>query len=403
MSRHAAADVNVVAIPTDSVIAYTALTASRVVTLCPASAYPTGQILWIVDESGACSATSNIIVNRTNADLIDGALSQVLTGAFATLALESNGVDGWGIAAPNARATFAALGVGTPADPGNPFSVKANAASFNALSVAAGGSGDFRAVLNKATAANTASLLLQDGFSNRAEIGLKGDDSLRVTLSPDGATFVDAVVFDAASGAAVFANMRTQVMDAPYAVLRTDRLVAYVSLSAPRTVRLPAASAFPAGVPLTVVDESGGASPINIINVYAAPTELIDGRAFAAIASGFGSLTLVSNGFNKWTIIASRSAVAASAYAYNPGTIGNIVFNNTSDANVQKFLAALTGNVTVGYTLNGAVNGMSKRTISPPNLGGFTFKVQGRAMSVNQWIDHIFDGTAWQETAAGSL
>lgn len=59
---------------------------------------------------------------------------------------------------------------------------------------------DHRLTLNKAAAANTASLLLQDAFSGRAEIGLAGDDNLHMKVSPDGAAWTEALTIDRATG-----------------------------------------------------------------------------------------------------------------------------------------------------------------------------------------------------------
>src|SRR5271156_3124463 len=59
----------------DRLVAFVALTASRTVSLCAASAYPTGVRLVIVDETGACSATKTITISRAGADTIDGAAS----------------------------------------------------------------------------------------------------------------------------------------------------------------------------------------------------------------------------------------------------------------------------------------------------------------------------------------
>ncbi len=54
--------------------------------------------------------------------------------------------------------------------------------------------------LNKATVADTASLLFQTGFSARAEIGTAGADDFSVKVSADGAAFNTALVAAAASG-----------------------------------------------------------------------------------------------------------------------------------------------------------------------------------------------------------
>ena len=63
-----------------------------------------------------------------------------------------------------------------------------------------------RAKLNKSAPAQTASLLFQTNWSGRAEIGLAGDDDLRLKVSTDGATWRDAFQIDAATGAARFPN-----------------------------------------------------------------------------------------------------------------------------------------------------------------------------------------------------
>ena len=54
--------------------------------------------------------------------------------------------------------------------------------------------------LNKAVADETASLLFQDGYSGRAEIGLAGDDDLHCKVSADGTAWTEALVIDAATG-----------------------------------------------------------------------------------------------------------------------------------------------------------------------------------------------------------
>lgn len=93
------------------------------------------------------------------------------------------------------------VGVNTTADSTNKLSVKSEAALFAAQPAADGGSGDIRLTVSKEAAANTASLLLSDDFSGRAEIGLLGDDDLTVKVSPDGSTFKSALAIDKSTGA----------------------------------------------------------------------------------------------------------------------------------------------------------------------------------------------------------
>jgi hypothetical protein len=92
------------------------------------------------------------------------------------------------------------VGINATADTTNRLSLNAPAALFNH-----DGAGH-QIKINKNTAADTASLLYQTGFSGRAELGLAGDDDLHVKVSPDGTTWHEAVVVDRASGEVMFPN-----------------------------------------------------------------------------------------------------------------------------------------------------------------------------------------------------
>jgi len=92
------------------------------------------------------------------------------------------------------------LGLGTTADAQNPFAAKLNKALWTALTTGEGGTGDLRYTLNKQASGNTLSLLFQSGFSGRAEIGLTGDDDLRLKVSADGGTWREALRVDRATG-----------------------------------------------------------------------------------------------------------------------------------------------------------------------------------------------------------
>lgn len=59
---------------------------------------------------------------------------------------------------------------------------------------------DCRLYLNKAATANTASTLYECSYSGRAEVGLCGDDNFHFKVSPDAATWYDALTIAAASG-----------------------------------------------------------------------------------------------------------------------------------------------------------------------------------------------------------
>lgn len=107
----------------------------------------------------------------------------------------------------------ALIGVNTTAAAPNRLAVKSDAALFSHDDVTPG-SGDMRLTLNKAAVGNAASLILQDAFSGRAEIGLAGDDKLRAKVSADGASWTNAFEVDPANGYFV-ANSRIGIGAAP--------------------------------------------------------------------------------------------------------------------------------------------------------------------------------------------
>ena len=92
------------------------------------------------------------------------------------------------------------LGLGTTADSTNPFSAKLNNALWVARTVAEGGDGNLRYKMSKESAAKTLSLLFQDNFSGRAEVGLTGDDDFHFKVSADGSSWLDAITIDRTTG-----------------------------------------------------------------------------------------------------------------------------------------------------------------------------------------------------------
>ena len=95
------------------------------------------------------------------------------------------------------------IGVNAVADATNRLSVSAAATLLNHA-----GAGH-QLKINKAASEQTASLLFQDAFSGRAEVGLAGDDNLHVKVSADGATWREAIVVDRTSGVVSFPSGAT--------------------------------------------------------------------------------------------------------------------------------------------------------------------------------------------------
>lgn len=100
----------------------------------------------------------------------------------------------WRRSQPQSSVGAEIWGVNAAADMTARLAVSAEACLFSHAGA------DHRLKLNKAGAAQTVSLLLQNGFSGRAEIGLAGDDDLHVKVSADGGAWTEALVIDRSSG-----------------------------------------------------------------------------------------------------------------------------------------------------------------------------------------------------------
>ncbi|MBI1418874.1 MAG: DUF2793 domain-containing protein [Limimaricola sp.] len=102
------------------------------------------------------------------------------------------GAAGW---SDNAgRLSTAELGVNATPDATNRLTVAAEASLFNHLG------GGHQLKINKGAAGDDAALVLQSGFSTRALTGLLADDDYVIKVSPDGASFAEALRIEAATG-----------------------------------------------------------------------------------------------------------------------------------------------------------------------------------------------------------
>jgi hypothetical protein len=86
------------------------------------------------------------------------------------------------------------IGINATADTTNRLAVKSTASLFDNI-----GNGHQHKI-NKAAAADTASMLFQTGYSGRAEVGTTGDDNLHIKVSADGSSWQEAIIVDRASG-----------------------------------------------------------------------------------------------------------------------------------------------------------------------------------------------------------
>lgn len=179
----------------------------------------------------------------------------------------------------------------------------------------------------------------------------------------DGAT---AGGFPAAKLSEVQTNTRTQVSDGNYTVLTSDRTVAYITLTASRVLSLPAASTYPTGCRLLIVDETGNCSSGKTLTVNAGGSDLIDGTSTAVVNSAYGYLALECNGANKWTIVDQV------------GSVGGV-----------SSLNSLTG--TLSIAASGGTITTSGTTVTIGDPGEFVSKFRNGTMDV------------WQRGTSGSV
>ena len=174
---------------------------------------PAGQIVYVKDE--------------------DRLLVRTAAGAWRRLADDVTSLAG-----------ASGVGIGATPDAANPLVVRGPGALFTAADAG------FQVRINKAAAGQTGSLLFQDAYGGRAEIGLCGDDRLHVKVSADGATWTEAMVVDGAGRVGLG-------VAAPSSRLQVDGAVRVKSYA--RTA-LPSAAGEGAGALIHVPDEAGGAT-----------------------------------------------------------------------------------------------------------------------------------------------
>lgn len=104
----------------------------------------------------------------------------------------------WIVASSASLNPAALVGINTTADSTNRLAVSASASLFTHAG------SDHRQKINKAAAADTASVVFQTAYSGRAEVGLSGDDNFHFKVSADGASWQEALIIDAATGALSF-------------------------------------------------------------------------------------------------------------------------------------------------------------------------------------------------------
>ena len=138
-------------------------------------------------------------------------------------------------------------------------------------------------------------------------------------------------------------NIRTTFSNANYTLLSTDRLVAQTgTLSAPRTVTVPAANSVSVGRQVLVIDESGSIAGTNTVTFARSGSDTINGATSLVVAQPYFSVRLVSDGTSKWTAdqvptpisgggTGATTAVAAFDNLAPTTTVGDLVAHDGTD------------------------------------------------------------------------
>lgn len=282
------------------------------------------------------------------------------------------------------------VGVNTTADGNNRLAVSSPAALFNHA-----GAGH-QIKINKAAAADTASLLFQTDFSGRAEMGTAGDDNFHFKVSADGAAWSEAIVIDRSTGAVTFPN--TPIAGA----VAVDDEGSQVQAAATRinfTGGGVTATNSGAGlVTVNVPSSSGAVPPGGAAGQVLAKASAADFNvAWVSPPTGGGTVTVVpaygnSGGQGDRTGVVT---VTASAGLANPSySLSNFIdgamANNTADS------AALLAVAVTGHFLQFDFGPGASKVITEA-----TWKQSG-AQNHGTWKwQGSNDGSAWSDIGAG--
>jgi hypothetical protein len=160
----------------------------------------------------------------------------------------------------------------------------------------------------------------------------------------------NTITLPTVSGTALI-TQRSTFSNTTYSVLTTDFVVAQTgTMTAPRTVTLPAASSFPSGRELIIMDESQTVTSTNTISLAPTGTDLINGSntTQVAINAAGGYVGMISDGSTKWT--SERIAVGS------PMDVGGILGANrggTGVANNAASTITISGSFGTTFTVTG--------------------------------------------------
>jgi hypothetical protein len=196
---------------------------------------------------------------------------------------------------PMTLAGTSSIGVNATASAPNLLTVHSNAVLFYAIDSADSGTGDARLQISREGSTNTASVVFSDDFSGRAEFGLVESDAFKLKVSDDGATFVEALAIDQATGNATLPRgVALTGVIAPPQLTAGENDYAPTGLDSASVVRLSTDAVY------GITGLAGGAEGrvLCLINAGAFAVTLNDENAGSAAANRFGfgtDLTLAAS------------------------------------------------------------------------------------------------------------
>ena len=178
-------------------------------------------------------------------------------------------------------------------------------------------------------------------------------------------------------------TLRASVPDANYPLTAPPNsstpwvtMIAYTALTAARTVNLPAASTFPTGTTLTVLDETGACSATLTITVAPHGTDLINGvNGSIVINQAFGSVVLESNGSNAWVIVSwwysttarkivqspSGATMSVNQVEFTTGTLSGSSYTCATQIPANCIVLSISARVETAITYTSTPTGMGLR------------------------------------------
>src|SRR5215472_16020628 len=139
-----------------------------------------------------------------------------------------------------------------------------------------------------------------------------GPAAAQIVNLPPNTVYGNMSPFPSQAGAVTLQTLQSKVFgteraiaDANYSAVTSDRVIAYTSMTAARTVQLVSASAVPPGTIVTVMDRSGSASATVTISISPTGADNINGAnvPLSVVQKALGGVQVESDGVSNWTVI----------------------------------------------------------------------------------------------------